>query len=283
MQSGEQSTISNLKSKIVVKMGGASGLNLEATCADVAALTQQGQTVVLVHGGSDETNKLSEQLGHPPRFVTSPSGFTSRYTDRQTLEIFAMVTAGKINTLLVEALQEKGVNALGLSGVDGKLMQARRKEAIRIVDPSGGKVRMLRDDYTGTIQRVNAELLQMLMGAGYTPVIAPLAISFEGVALNVDADRAAAMIAGALKADSLILLTNVPGLMRNFPDESTLIPRLERAGLEASLSFAEGRMKKKVLGASEALDHGVRQVIFADGRVAEPVQRALAGHGTVIS
>jgi acetylglutamate/LysW-gamma-L-alpha-aminoadipate kinase len=281
MQSGEQSTISNLKSKIVVKMGGASGLSLEAICADVAALTQQGQIVVLVHGGSDETNKLSEQLGHPPRFVTSPSGFTSRYTDRQTLEIFAMVTAGKINTLLVEALQKKGVNALGLSGVDGKLLVAKRKEAIRIVE--NGKVKMLRDDYTGTIQTVNADLLQMLLGAGYTPVIAPMAIAEESVALNVDADRAAAMVAGALKADSLILLTNVPGLMRNFPDETTLILHLERAGLEASLSFAEGRMKKKVLGASEALDHGVRRVIFADGRVAEPVQRALSGHGTVIS
>jgi len=266
---------------IVVKMGGAAGVNLEAISADVAALVQQGQQVVLVHGGSDETNRLSEQLGHPPRFVTSPSGFTSRYTDRATLEIFAMVTAGKINTLLVEALQRQGVNALGLSGVDGRLMEAKRKEAIRAVE--NGKVRVLHDDHTGTIQTVNADLLRLLIGAGYTLVVAPLAISPEGVALNVDADRAAAILAGALRADSLILLTNVPGLMRQFPDESTLIPRLERARLEDSLSFAQGRMKKKVLGASEALDHGVGRVIFADGRVAEPVQRALAGHGTVIA
>ena len=270
-------------SLITVKMGGAAGVNLETIAVDVAALVQQGQQVVLVHGGSDETNKLSEQLGHPPRFVTSPSGFSSRYTDRQTLEIFAMATAGKISTLLVEALQQKGVNALSLSGVDGRLMVAKRKEAIRIVDPAGGKVKMLRDDYTGTIQTVNAELLWMLLGAGYTPVIAPMAVSEESVALNVDADRAAAMIAGALKADSLVILTNVPGLMRNFPDESTLIPRLERAGLKVSLSFAEGRMKKKVLGASEALEHGVSQVILADGRVSEPVRRALAGQGTVIA
>jgi [amino group carrier protein]-L-2-aminoadipate/L-glutamate 6-kinase len=276
-----QSSISNQQSTFVVKMGGAAGVNLEAICADVAALVKQDQRVVLVHGGSDETNRLSEQLGHPPRFVTSPSGYTSRFTDRMTLEIFAMVTAGKINTLLVEALQRKGVNALGLSGVDGRLMEAKRKEAIRAVE--NGKVRVLHDDHTGTIQTVNAGLLQLLMDAGYTPVIAPLAISPEGVALNVDADRAAAMLAGALRADSLILLTNVPGLLRRFPDESTLIPRLERARLEDSLSFAEGRMKKKVLGASEALEHGVGRVIFADGRVAEPVQRALAGHGTVIA
>jgi acetylglutamate/LysW-gamma-L-alpha-aminoadipate kinase len=277
----QQSTINNQQSTIVVKMGGAAGVNLETICADVAALVQQGQQIVLVHGGSDETNRVSEQLGHPPRFVTSPSGYTSRFTDRTTLEIFAMVTAGKINTLLVEALQRKGVNALGLSGVDGRLMEAKRKEAIRAVE--NGKVRILHDDHTGTIQAINAGLLHLLMGAGYTPVIAPLAISPEGVALNVDADRAAAMLAGALRADSLILLTNVPGLLRHFPDESTLIPGLERARLEDSLSFAEGRMKKKVLGASEALEHGVGRVVFADGRVAEPVQRALAGHGTVIS
>jgi len=281
MHDNQQSAINNPQSTIVVKMGGAAGVNLEAICADVAALVKQDQGVVLVHGGSDETNRLSEQLGHPPRFVTSPSGYTSRFTDRTTLEIFAMVTAGKINTLLVEALQRKGVNALGLSGVDGRLMEARRKEAIRAVE--NGKVRVLHDDHTGTIQTVNAGLLRLLMGAGYTPVIAPLAISPEGVALNVDADRAAAMLAAALRADSLILLTNVPGLLRHFPDESTLIPRLERARLDDSLSFAEGRMKKKVLGASEALEHGVGRVIFADGRVAEPVQRALAGHGTVIA
>ena len=281
MTNDVQSLTADHRSLVTIKIGGAAGVNLEAICADVASLMQQGQQVVLVHGGSDETNRLSEQLGHPPRFVTSPSGFTSRYTDRATLEIFAMVTAGKINTLLVEALQHQGVNALGLSGVDGRLMEAKRKEAIRAVE--NGKVRVLHDDHTGTIQTVNADLLRLLIGAGYTPVIAPLAISPEGVALNVDADRAAAMLAGALRADSLILLTNVPGLLRRFPDESTLISRLERARLEDSLSFAEGRMKKKVLGASEALEHGVGRVIFADGRVAEPVQRALAGHGTVIS
>lgn len=265
---------------LVIKIGGAAGVNLAAICADVAALVGQGERVVLVHGGSDETNRLSEQLGHPPRFITSPSGFTSRYTDRTTLEIFAMVTAGKINTVLVEALQRQGVNALGLSGVDGRLLVAKRKEAVRAVE--NGRVRVIHDDHTGTIQAVNTGLLHLLLEVGYTPVVAPLALSPEGVALNVDADRAASAIAGALRADSLILLTNVPGLLGHFPDESTLIPRLERARLEESLHFAQGRMKKKVLGAGEALEQGVGRVILADGRVSAPVQRALAGQGTVI-
>jgi acetylglutamate/LysW-gamma-L-alpha-aminoadipate kinase len=266
---------------LVVKIGGAAGNNMDTVCEDLAALVKSGQQAVLVHGGSEETNAISEKLGHPPKFITSPSGFSSRYTDRETLEIFAMVTSGKINTLLVERLQKLGVNAFGLSGVDGRLMQAKRKEAVRAVE--NGRVRMLHDDHTGTIQSVDAQLLHMLLAAGLTPVVAPLAISPEGVALNVDADRAAAMIAGALKAESLVILTNVPGLMRRFPDESTLIPKIERSKLEEALKSAEGRMKKKVLGASEALGEGVRQVIFADSRIPQPVTSALAGKGTVIT
>jgi [amino group carrier protein]-L-2-aminoadipate 6-kinase len=266
---------------IVVKMGGAQGVNLDAVCADIGALVKGGKPVVMVHGGSAETNEISTRLGHPPRFVTAESGFTSRYTDRETLEIFMMVTAGKINTLLVERLQRVGVNAFGLTGLDGRIMVARRKETIRIVE-NGHKV-MMRDDHTGKIEAVNGELLLSLVQSGFTPVIAPLAISPEGVALNVDADRAAAMVAGAIKAEQLVILTNVPGLMRQFPDESTLIAHLEYKNLEQALGFAEGRMKKKVLGASEALAAGVRQVIFADGRVDHPVLDALAGIGTVIA
>jgi len=266
---------------IVVKIGGVTGVNIDAVINDIADQIKSGNKLVLVHGGSGETNAISEQLGHPPRFVTSPSGFTSRYTDRTTLEIFAMVTSGKINTLLVERLQKLGVNAFGLSGVDGRAMVAKRKEAIRIVE--NGKQRILRDDFTGKIEEVNSKLLMMLLDAGYTPVIAPLAISYEGDAVNVDADRAAAMVAGAVKAEQLIILSNVPGLLRQFPDESTLITHIDKAKVEQSLEFAEGRMKKKVLGASEATQLGVAKVVFADGRIDKPVANALAGKGTVIS
>ena len=268
---------------IVIKIGGTTGVNIDAVLADVANLVKAGQKIVIVHGGSGETNAISEQLGHPPQFVTSPSGFTSRYTDRETLEIFAMVTSGKINTLLVESLQQLGVNAFGLSGVDGRLMEAQRKEAIRIIDPNTGRQRILRDDFTGKIENVNGGLLDMLLEAGFTPVVAPLAISENSEALNVDADRAAAMVAAAVKAEQLIILSNVPGLLRNFPDESTLITHIDKNKVEASLEFAEGRMKKKVLGASEATQMGVEKVVFADGRVENPVTNALAGKGTVIS
>ncbi len=266
---------------IVIKIGGGKGVNTETVCADVAALAQQGQPVVLVHGGSHETNVLSEQLGHPPQFVTSQSGHSSRYTDRETLEIFLMATAGKINKLLVERLQQLGVNAVGLSGIDGRLLEGERKDTLRIVE--NGKRKILRGEYSGQIEKVNGGLLTLLLDAGYVPVIAPQAISYQSEALNVDGDRAAAAIAAALKAETLVILTNVPGVLKNVEDPASLIPHIPAAQAEDTLErYAQGRMKRKVLGAIEALGQGVGQVIIADGRVEAPVQKALAGQGTVI-
>jgi acetylglutamate/LysW-gamma-L-alpha-aminoadipate kinase len=249
--------------------------------ADVVELIKQGEQVVLVHGGSHETNVISEKLGHPPRFVTSVSGHSSRYTDHETLEIFVMVVAGRINKMLVERLQQLGVNAVGLSGLDGRLLEGKRKSALRIVE--GGKRKVLRGEYSGKIERVNAGLLQTLLEAGYTPVVAPLAISYESEGVNVDGDRAAAAIGAALKADQVVILTNVPGLLRDVGDESSLIPHIPVEEAEEYLDrYAKGRMKRKILGAVEALRDGVGQVIVADGRTEQPLQRALSGEGTVI-
>lgn len=268
------------ESIIVVKLGGTEGVDFSAICNNAAELLKQGKKLILVHGGSAEANSLGESLGAPPKMITSPSGYTSRYTDRKTLEIFLMAVNGKINSLLTEQLQMLGVNAFGLCGLDGRLMQAARKDSIQSVE--NGKRKIIRDDYTGKIENVNSELLLMLLNAGYLPVIAPVAVSEKGEALNVDADRAAAMAASALKAETLILLTAVPGLMKNFPDESTLIRQLPQSQLAAASEVAQGRMKKKVLGAEEALKGGVSRVVIADGRIQKPISNALAGNGTII-
>ena len=167
-----------------------------------------------------------------------------------------------------------------MSGADGRLLQATRKDSIQSIE--NGKRKIIRDDYTGKIEQVNGALLELLLDGGFLPVIAPVAVSQKGEALNVDADRAAAMVASALKAETLILLTAVPGLMEKFPDESTLIKQLSQSILPSALEMAQGRMKKKVLGAEEALQGGVGRVIIADGRVEKPISAALAGKGTVI-
>jgi acetylglutamate/LysW-gamma-L-alpha-aminoadipate kinase len=264
---------------LVVKIGGSSGIDLDAVCTDAAALVSQGHHLVIVHGGSEATNSLATRLGHPPRFITSPSGHTSRRTDRRTLEIFQMACRGVMNQQIVERLQRLGVNAVGLSGMDGRIWEGSRKPAIRCVED--GRTLLIRDDFTGTVDTVNVSLLRTLLAAGCTPVLSPPAISLDSEPINVDADRAAAQTAITLGADSLLLLSNVVGLLRHFPDETSLIASVSRHAIDEVLAVAQGRMKKKVMGAGEALTGGVRRVIIGDARIDRPLSRALEGAGTV--
>ncbi|MCA9283530.1 MAG: [LysW]-aminoadipate kinase, partial [Phycisphaerales bacterium] len=156
-----------MHTSLVIKVGGSEGIDLDAVAADVASLVQSGRRLVLIHGGSALTNEVATALGHPPQFVTSPSGYTSRRTDRRTLEIFEMVYCGQVNKGVVERLQRHGVNAVGLSGLDGRIWSGTRKEAIRAVE--NGRQYIIRDDYTGTVEHVNTDLLTMLLDAGYLP------------------------------------------------------------------------------------------------------------------
>lgn len=264
---------------IVVKLGGSEGVDIPAFSRNAAALIKSGEQLVIVHGASHATNTLSEQLGHPPRFITSPSGHTSRRTDARTLEIFQMACRGLMNQAIVTALQNAGVNAVGLSGIDGQLWTGPRKTAVRSFED--GRTTILRDDFTGTVERVNIDLLAMLLLHGFTPVLSPPALSTEGDPINVDADRAAAKTAAALNARTLLLLSNVPGLLKSFPDPASLVARVERVEIKSASEWAQGRMKKKVLGAGEALDQGVGKVVIGDARLPDPISRALAGEGTV--
>ncbi|HZU66291.1 MAG TPA: [LysW]-aminoadipate kinase [Ktedonobacteraceae bacterium] len=262
---------------LVVKIGGGAGVITTNIVREIAQCVTDGQQIVVVHGASDLTNELSERLGHPARVITSPGGLVSRYTDAETLRIFAMATVGEINTALVASLQQQGVSALGLSGVDGRLLLARRKSIVRSLMPDG-RVQILRDDYTGQIERVNEALLRQLLAAGYTPVIAPLALSHEGERLNVDGDRAAAAIAAALHAETLVILTNVPGLLSNPEDSTTLIRTIPAGCLPDYMHYARGRMRKKLLGAQEALQGGVPRICIGSASLLD----VLHGSGTII-
>jgi acetylglutamate/LysW-gamma-L-alpha-aminoadipate kinase len=264
---------------IVVKVGGANGVEPGAVCADVAALAETGQPVVLVHGVSAAADMLAARVGLPVRQLTSPSGHVSRHTDLETLEIY-VAAVSQVNKRLVGTLQRLGCNAIGLTGMDGRLLKARRKAAIRVVE--NGRQRIVRDDYTGQLEGANAALLRTMLDMGYVPVIAPLAIGEESEPLNVDGDRAAALVAGAMRAEALVLLSNVPGLLERYPDESSLIRHVPEGRIEWAETVAQGRMKKKVLAAREALAGGVGRVILGDSRRESPVLAALNGEGTVI-
>jgi len=262
---------------LVIKIGGGAGVATSNILHEIAQCVANGQRVVLLHGGSQLTDTLSQSLGHPAHMITSPAGMTSRYTDSETLRIYAMAVAGEINTELVALLQQQGVNALGLAGVDGRLLLARRKAVVRSVTPEG-RTQILRDDYTGQIEQVNSALLLQLLNAGYTPVIAPLALSQEGERLNVDGDRAAAAVAAALHADTLVIMTNVPGLLRDPGDATTLICSIPGDELDKYMEYAQGRMRKKLLGAQEALRGGVVRICIGS----TSLFAVLNGAGTTI-
>ncbi len=265
---------------LVIKVGGGVGVDLDAVTADIAYLVAQGQQIVLVHGTSAAADALAEQAGVLVRQLQSPSGHVSRYTNPEMLALYVAAAAGQVNKGLVSQLQSLDCNAVGLSGVDGRLLQAQRKAAIRAVE--NGRQRVVRDDYTGKLQAANGDLLRLLLNAGYTPVIAPIALSEESEPLNVDGDRAAALVASTLGASTLIILSNVPGLLADFPDEDSLMRHIPPAQIERAMGIAQGRMKKKVLAAEEALTNGVSQIILADSRQSNPIQAALNGVGTWI-
>ena len=165
-----------------------------------------------------------------------------------------LALSGKVQTDLVAALARRGVRALGLSGVDASLILAKRKVGARAVIE--GRVIHLTDDLSGTVERVDAELLRTLLSAGLVPVVGPPAITADGEVVNVDADGVAAAVAGALGATALVLLTNVPGVLRNKDDPSSLIPRIRAEEIDSVLPLALGRMRKKLIAARDAVRAG---------------------------
>ncbi|MDL5362865.1 acetylglutamate/acetylaminoadipate kinase [Halalkalicoccus sp. NIPERK01] len=263
---------------VVVKIGGARAVEPEGALADVAHLTANGERVVVVHGGSTAVDELLADLGRDPEYVTTPGGVTGRFTDEKTMEAFTMAMAGRVNTDLTTALRNEGVNALGLSGVDGGLLTGARKSAVRVIED--GRKKIKRGDHSGKIESVNADLLDTLLETGYTPVVSVPMLADDGVAVNADADRAAAAVAGALDA-SLVVLTDVTGVYEDPDDPETLIESAEApAELERVEEAAEGFMTKKVMAAKEALSGGAREVIVSDANLNDPILAALDGHGT---
>jgi len=262
---------------IVVKVGGAVGNATDNVLDDLAGR----RDFVLVHGGSEEIDRLGAALGRPAEHYTSPSGVVSRRCDPAHLETVVLALAGKVQTDLVAGLGRRGVRAVGLSGVDGRLLRARRKTGARAVVE--GRVIHLADDLAGTVEQVDTQLLRSLLELGVAPVVGPPAVTEDGVVVNVDADAIAAAVAGALGAEALLLLTNVPGLLRSPEDLSSVIPSVDRAGFDAALALAGGRMKKKLLAAREALNAGVGKVVIGPSQADGPVGQALEGWGTVFT
>lgn len=260
---------------LVIKLGGSAGIDTTRFLADLARVKQP---YVLIHGANVELDALMRRLGIEPRLVSSSSGQVSRYTDRDTMDLFLMTYCGRANKRIVEALRHEGVNAIGLSALDGGVARGRRKTRIRIVE--NGKAKVLDGDYAGSIESIDTRLLNLLLDNGYVPVLTPPAISEEGEAINVDGDKLAMEIAVAMRASKLLLFSNTAGLLANLDDPHSTVVTIDPANFEEDLGLAQGRMKKKVLSAVDAVRRGVGEVILAGANQPDAIEAALRGGGT---
>ncbi|MDA4127555.1 MAG: [LysW]-aminoadipate/[LysW]-glutamate kinase, partial [Thaumarchaeota archaeon] len=211
------------------------------------------------------------RLGKEQRFVVSPDGIRSRYTDKETAEIYQMVMSGLLAKRLVLALGKAGVRSISLSGADGRLMQAKRKTKLVIVDERGRKV-AIDGGYTGRVQEVNSSLIDLLLSNGYLPIVSPVATSEAGEPLNVDGDRAASSVAVGSGADAVVFATNVDGLKL----DGGLVTHLSPAEATSQLSKVGFGMQKKVMAAVEAVQGGVKEAIICSGMRSSPLTKALA-------
>ena len=262
---------------LIVKIGGGMAINKNTIAKDIKSLKQK---VVFVHGGRIQADKLAQKLGHPTQRITSPSGMTSTYTDSQALDILTMTYAGLLNKQWVAAFQSAGINAVGLSGADGRIWQGNRKQ--HLIAIGNNKQKLISNTFTGKVTRVNVDLINILLKSKYLPVITQPAITRNGELINTDNDRNLAVMAGALKVKTLVVLFEAPGLLKDPSDPSTLISKINKKELKKIMVHAQGTMKKKVLGAIEAFENGVAAIYWGDARIKNPVSSALAGKGTII-
>ena len=240
--------------------------------------TSMGYKLIVVHGGGDVVTYYSRALGVEPRIVVSPSGVRSRYTDREELEVYVMVMAGKINNELTAIIESMGYKAIGVTGVHCGILRAKRKERIVIINEKGRK-QVIPGGYTGRIVSVNTSCLRGLAGLADAVVLSPIALGVKGEILNVDGDQAASSVASALGAEYLLLLTDVDGVVV----DGELVARIPANEARVLAGKVGPGMNRKLLMAAEAVNRGVKTAIIANGLTDQPVANAIRGKGTIIT
>jgi acetylglutamate/LysW-gamma-L-alpha-aminoadipate kinase len=252
-------------------------MNLPGIAGDLAALSVPA---VVVHGANAWRDELARSLQRETKVVTSVSGYSSVFSDESAIELLMMAYAGLQNKRLVTAMQKAGINAIGLSGVDGHVIRGKRNRGIRIQE--GDKIKILRD-LSGKPEAVNTALLDLLMDNGYTPVLTMPILDENGEAINSENDDVVTLLHRHYRDAMVVQLIESPGLMRDPRDESSLIPRLDPAELVAWEEQSTGRIKRKLHALVALFADGAPAVIIADGRRTHPVVDALDCRGTVIS
>ena len=262
---------------IVIKIGGGKNINLESVSSDIASINKP---IIIIHGGNYYLDKYSKELGIEKKMLTLPFGLKSRYTTQETIDLMYMTYAGLANKKIVASLANNNINAIGMSGIDGKLIIGKRHPAL--ISQEGEKRIVVKDDLTGSVKSINTDLIKSFLDQGLVPVITPPVITEDGVVINVDGDKIASKIATEMSAKTLILLIEAAGIMTDLEDKDSLIKNVNKENLEELLAVVKGRMKRKLMECIKLLDSGIEKIIIADGRIESPISAALAGGGTHI-
>jgi [amino group carrier protein]-L-2-aminoadipate 6-kinase len=257
---------------IIVKIGGSIVSDtLHPSIFDDIITILRHDKIIIVHGGGRQVTSIATKLGLEQKFIVSPGGIRSRYTDRETAEAYTMVMSGQVNKTIVTMLLKHGIRAVGVAGIDGGFLRAERKKKLLIINDRGRRM-AIDGGYTGKIDHVDSSLIDALLDKNFVPVISPIALGEEFEYLNVDGDRAAAHIAGAIQADRVIFLTNVAGLLIG----ERLIENLTLSEAKEMLPNIGFGMEKKVLASTEALELGVGEAIIGNGARKNPLASLIA-------
>ncbi len=262
---------------LLIKIGGGAAINLAGVARDIKALEDQ---IVIVHGANALRDSLAERLGVEKRILTSVSGVTSVYSDTEMVDVMLMAYAGLRNKRLVEMLQQSGVNAIGLTGLDGAMVRGMRNKGIRVQE--GVKKRIIRD-LSGKPVAVNRKLLGLLLENEYVPVITVPVIDERNVAINSENDDIVTLLAHALRPSWVIQLIEAPGLLEDPDDPSTVVDHVAPHQVTRWEDQISSRMMRKMKSICRMVRPGVTKVLIADGRTETPISDALAGKGTVIA
>ncbi len=261
---------------VIIKIGGGENIHLEGIVND---LLEFPGPYLIVHGANALRDQLAEMLGIRKQVLTSVSGYSSVYSDKDALDVLMMAYAGLRNKRIVELCQQRGINAIGLTGLDGQVIQGRRNRGIRVKE--GNKIRIVRD-FSGKPRHVNKRLLEWLISEGYVPVLTVPIVDEHGTAINSENDDVVALLQETFRAQTVIQLIEAPGLLAEPHNPATLIPHLSPIELVDREKNAQGRMKRKLRALIQLFDHQVQKVIISDGRVEHPLRDAFNEKGTVI-
>ena len=261
---------------ILVKIGGGESINIEAVIADLA---KQDQPFIIVHGANVLRDQLVEKLGMEKTVLTSASGYISVFSDKDAIDVIMMSYAGLRNKRIVELCQRSDINAVGLTGLDGRIVQGERNKGIRVRENSKT---LIKRDFSGKPRSINADLLRLMLDNGYCPVLTIPIVDENGFAINSENDDIIVQLAAALEIDTVIQLIEAPGFLDDAADEASLVERMSLVELNTREAQVEGRIKRKLLALSRLCAGGKTRVIITDGRGDHPVEDALNGKGTHI-